>query len=150
MPVQSTNLCSAGVIIYCRHTSQWLKASIVEQSEAASNYRGELLGAVMALLIIHAATVGVTILQPCMTLFCDNNGVLSHGNFPRTSLPEKQQQTDLIRLSKYLSTSSICPTLWKRVEGHAVEQKGWNSCSLPECLNHQADILAKDALLAGR
>jgi hypothetical protein len=30
MPEQSTNLCSAGVIIYCRHTSQWLKASIVE------------------------------------------------------------------------------------------------------------------------
>jgi hypothetical protein len=27
---QSTNLCSAGVIVYCRCTSQWLKASIVE------------------------------------------------------------------------------------------------------------------------
>jgi hypothetical protein len=84
-----------------------------------------------------------------MTFFCDNNEVLSHSNSPRTSLPEKQQQADLIWLLKYLSTSSICPTLWKWVEGHAVEQKGWNSCSLLERLNHQADILAKDALLAG-
>jgi hypothetical protein len=149
MPEQSTNLCSACVIIYCQHTSQWLKASIVEQSKAASNYRGELLGAVMALLIIHAATTGVTFLQPCMTLFCDNNWVLSHGTSPRMSLPEKQQLADLIWLLKYLSTSSICPTLWKWVEGHAVEQKSWNSCSLPERLNHQADILAKDALLVG-
>jgi hypothetical protein len=149
MPEQSTNLCSAGVIIYCRHTSQWLKASIAEQSKAASNYRGELLGDVMALLIIRAATTGVTILQPCTTLFCDNNGVLSHGNSPRMSLPEKQQQADLIWLLKYLSTSSICPILWKWVEGHAVEWKGWNSCSLLERLNHQANILVKNPLLAG-
>jgi hypothetical protein len=149
MPEQSTNLCSAGVIIYCQHTSQWLKTSIVEQSEATSNYRGELLGAVMALLIIRAATTGVTNLQPCMTLFCDNNGVLSHGNSPRTSLPKKQQQADLIWFLKYLSTSRICPILWKWVEGHAVEWKGWNSCSLLECFNHQANILAKDALLVG-
>jgi hypothetical protein len=40
MPEQSTNLCFAGVIIYCRYTSQWLKASIAKQSKAVSNYRG--------------------------------------------------------------------------------------------------------------
>jgi hypothetical protein len=84
-----------------------------------------------------------------MILFCDNNGVLSHGNSPQSSLPEKQQQADLIRLIKHLSTSSICPILWEWVEGHAVEQKGWKNCSLLERLNHQADILAKDALIAG-
>jgi hypothetical protein len=124
MPEQSTNLCSAGIIIYCRHTSQWLKASIIEQSEAASNYRAELLGAAMALLITRAATAGMTLPQPCMILFCDNNWVLSHGNSPRTSLPKKQQQADLIWLVKYLSSSSICPIEWKWVEGHAVEQNG--------------------------
>ncbi len=35
------------------------------------------------------------------------------------------------------------------MEGHAVEQNGWSNSSLTERLNHQADILAKDALLAG-
>jgi hypothetical protein len=127
MPEQSTILCSAGIIIYCQHTFQWLKASIVKKSKAASNYRGELLGAVMALLIIRAATVSVTIPQLCMTLFCDNNGVISHGNSPWSSLPEKQQQADLIHLLKNLSTSSIYPILWKWVEGHAVERKGWTA-----------------------
>jgi hypothetical protein len=126
-----------------------LKASIVKQSEAASNYRVDLLGAVMALSIIRAATAGMTLPQPCMNLFCDNNGVLSQGNSPRTSLPKKQQQADLIWLVKYLFSSSICPIKWKWVEGHAVEQNGWSNSSLTERLNHQADILAKDALLAG-
>jgi hypothetical protein len=35
-----------------------------------------------------------------------------------------------------------------KVEGHAMERKGWCNCTLPECLNHQADELAKAALLS--
>jgi hypothetical protein len=29
-----------------------------------------------------------------------------------------------------------------------MERKGWRNCTLPECLNHQADELAKAALLS--
>jgi hypothetical protein len=52
MPKELTTLSSAGIIIYCRNTKQWLKVSVTERSKAASNYRGELLGAVLALLIL--------------------------------------------------------------------------------------------------
>ena len=149
MPEQSSDMCSAGTIIYCRHTSQWLKVSIVERSTAASNYRGELLGAIMALYVVRAATVGESVPQPCIQFYCDNKGVLSHGNAPRSSLPEKQQQADLIRILKHLSTTSIAPIQWVWVEGHAVELKGWQNCTLFERLNHQADMLAKSALIAG-
>jgi hypothetical protein len=59
------------------------------------------------------------------------------------------QQADLIWLVKHLSGISSCPTIWEWVEGHAAERKGWSNCTLPERLNHQANILAKNTLLAG-
>ena len=36
---------------------------------------------------------------------------------------------------------------WEWVEGHAVERKGRHRSTVPECLNDQADKLAKAALL---
>jgi hypothetical protein len=101
MAEESTKHCLVGVIIYCRSSRQWLKSSIAESSEAASNYRGELLGAVIALLILQASSHNLTGPLPAITLFCDNCGVLSHGNNPYTALPKKQKQADLIRFIKH-------------------------------------------------
>jgi hypothetical protein len=56
IPEQSTILCLVGIVIYCHNTRLWLKASITERSSSASNYRGKLLGAVLALLILRTAT----------------------------------------------------------------------------------------------
>jgi hypothetical protein len=55
MQETSTIICLAGVVMYCKISRCWLKLSIAEKSDAANNYRGELLGAVMALLILRAA-----------------------------------------------------------------------------------------------
>jgi hypothetical protein len=64
------------------------------------------------------------------------------------ALPEKQKQADIIRLVKYLCSSNNCRVTWEWVEGHAVEQKGWQGCTLPKQLNGQADKLAKCSLLS--
>jgi hypothetical protein len=147
MPEVSTTICSAGVIKYCKTSKCWLKLSIAEQLNAASNYRGELLGALVAHLILRDATTrSDTMTYPQQVLLCNNCGVVSHGNSPLQSLPEKQKQADLIRLMKLLSSTNKCPTRWDWVEGHAVEQKGWHNSTLPKRLNHQSDILVKDAL----
>ncbi len=71
--------------------------------------------------------------------------------YPSSRVPtgEKQQQADLIRLVKHLASTNKCRAVWEWVEGHAVKSKGWENCSLPEWLNHQADLLAKAALMSG-
>ncbi len=38
MASELAELCSAGLIMYCRGTKQWLKASVAEWSDDASNY----------------------------------------------------------------------------------------------------------------
>jgi hypothetical protein len=131
MASKLAELCLAGVIMYCRGTKQWLKASVVEQSNDASTYQGKLLGAAVALLILRAASVTLVPPLPTTLLHCNNCGVISHSNSPLTSLPKKQQQSDLIRLIKCLAGTNICRTLWEWVEGHAVEKKGMkmlNTC----------------------
>jgi hypothetical protein len=147
MADELTKHCLAGVTIYCRSSRQWLKSSIAESLEVASNYCGEILGAVIALLILGASSHNLTGPLPAITLFYDNCGVLSHGNNPYTALPEKQKQADLIRLIKLLSASSNITPTWEWVEGHAVERKGLQGSTLPKGLNNQADKLAKVALL---
>ena len=146
MSEQSQELCSAGVVIYCRTSRQWLKAAAAISSALASNYRGELLGAVMALLIIWAAGIGLTEISP--VLHCDNRGVVTHGNKSRSALPQKQEQADLIRLIKYLVVTNPGSARWEWVEGHAIKKKGWAQSTLPEQLNDQADKLAKGVLEA--
>jgi hypothetical protein len=149
MPKESTEHCLAGVIMYCSTSKKWLRSSIVECSNAASNYRVELFGSVMALLILRAATEKSCRPYPLQTLYCDNRGVIQHSNTPRIALTEKQKQANLIRLIKRLSSSNKCTTKWEWVEGHSVERKGWRNCSKSERLNHQADKVAKNALISG-
>jgi hypothetical protein len=91
MPETSTTICLAGVIMYCTISKCWLKIFIAEQSNAASNYRAELLGAVVALLILRVAAANKdTVAQLQQVLLCDNRGVISHGNSLFQSLLEKQ------------------------------------------------------------
>jgi hypothetical protein len=139
--------------MYCRGTKQWLKASAAERSDGASNYQGELLGTVVAQLILRAASVTLVTPLPTTALHCDNHGVISHSNSPLMSLPEKQKQSDLIRLIKYLAGTNNDRTSWEWVEGHAVERKGWRCSTLPKHLNDQSNKLAKKSLIhaiAGR
>jgi hypothetical protein len=90
MALKVVDLSSAGVVVFCASTKQWLKASHAKRSTFAGNYRGELLGALMSLLILWVAS---SLLLPplhLVVLHCDNRGVITHGNSLLTSLPEKQ------------------------------------------------------------
>ena len=69
MANDATHLCSAGIIMYCRTTRQWLKASVAEQLVSESNYRGELLQAVLSTLILKAASDTTTTIRT--VLHCD-------------------------------------------------------------------------------
>ena len=113
-----------GVIIFCSSKRQWLKLSAAELSDAASIYCGVLLGAVIALLILCATSKGLPQPLPNTTLFSNNWGILSHKNSHLTALPEKQKQSNIIRLVKFLRNSNNCRATWEWVEGHAVERKG--------------------------
>jgi hypothetical protein len=145
MAMEAPELCSAGVVIFCSASKNWLKASVAERLAVASNYCSELLGVVIALLILWAASVTLKLPLLSVMLHCDNRGVISHGNSLLVSLSKKQRQADLIRYMKHLA--SMQHPIWEWVKGHAEERKGWRRYSISEQMNNQADKLAKSALL---
>jgi len=145
----STQVSSAGVYIYCKTTRKVAKCGVAEHSNEASNYRGEILGAIIAQLILRAASRRASAPFQPVTIHCDNRGVLSHGNDPSSSLSEKQSQADLLRYLKQLVRENPFKSCFEWVEGHAVERKGWANCNLEERLNDRADTLAKRVLEAG-
>jgi hypothetical protein len=104
MSLEVVDLSSAGVIVFCASTKQFLKASLAECSTFASNYRGKLLGALMSLLILRAASAPLLPPLHSVVLHCaDNSGVITHGNSPLISLPEKNND----RLILYVKSNTL-------------------------------------------
>jgi hypothetical protein len=52
MAKELTTICSVGIVIYCRALWCWLKASVAEESDSASNCCGELLGDVLVCVCV--------------------------------------------------------------------------------------------------
>jgi hypothetical protein len=147
MPDLSKSKCSGAFILHCTATKKEAKGCFVDESDDASNYRGELLGAIGPLLLILAAfrsnpTVSI---PPSSTLelYCDNKGVISHGNDPYSALKAEQKQANLIRLLKTYTRELPCKILWLHVNGHADRFKAFNDLTLPEQLNVRCDAIAK-------
>ena len=149
MPDVTTEVSLAGVYVYCTRSKRKAKCMVAEKSCDASNYRAEILGAIVAQLIIRAASHGSSARYQSVKIYCDNLGVLSHGSNPSTSLGENQAQADLLRCLKQLVRENPMDPIFGWVEGHAVERKGWALCLIQERLNDRADNLAKRALIAG-
>ena len=121
-----SNDSSAGVYVYCTRTKCKAKCAVSEKSCDASNYRADILEAIVAQLIIRAASHGSSAWYQSVKIYCDNRGVLSHGSNPSTSLGENQAQADLLRCLKQLVRENPMDSIFEWVEGHAVERKGWD------------------------
>ena len=81
-------------------TGKTATGSIAEQSDSASNYRGEILGGMMIQLVLRAASRDQDLAYHQVVVNCDNIGVVGHGNNPDDPLPEKQTQADTLRCLK--------------------------------------------------
>ena len=56
MPKVDKHVCSAGFMIACTTSKCKAKGTVVERSDSADNYRGELLGGLMVQLVLRAAS----------------------------------------------------------------------------------------------
>jgi hypothetical protein len=144
--------CSAAVVVLCTASRNMATITHCEVTDAntASNYRGELIGAVLStsfLLILSKHTRAAK--GGTCSIYCDNLGVVSHGNNFTRSLPEKQVQSDLICLLRRNIIRLTTTTHYVHVRGHMDDDKTFSELSLPQQLNVIADHLAKEALQDG-
>jgi hypothetical protein len=140
--------CSAGGIIFCRCNRRMATFSAAERTDnhTASNYRGELLGGLLAALILKAASSLLSGDAHPAVVACDNMGVVIHGNNRHQSLREAQAQADIIRCFCDILAKLPFPIVYEHVYGHQDKTIPWDSLSLLQQLNCIADQLAKEAL----
>jgi hypothetical protein len=142
----AADICSAAVMIYCTRTRQTCTCTIVENSSSAGSYRGEILGAILAQLILRAASLGMIGPYPVLNEDCDNNGVVLHGNSYTKPLPASQTQADVLRVMKKLISRQMFTIRFLYVRSHTDTIKKLSKCSMTELMNIIVDDLAQRAL----
>jgi hypothetical protein len=141
--------CSAGGVIFCTQVRRMATFSAAERTHhrTASNYRGELLGGLLASLILKAASSLLSAEVRPVYIACDNMGVVLHGNNRHRSLKEAQKQADIIRCFRSILASLPFQIIYEHVYGHQDDSIPWSQLTLFQQLNVIVDKLAKDALV---
>jgi hypothetical protein len=125
MPDEDDTRCSAAVLFLCKATGNLASVTYCEKTvpDVTSNYRGELIGGLAATIVFRALSMLTTpATQRPYEIFCDNMGVVLHGNSRHKPLPEKQAQVDLLlRLRHNLELLKL-EIRYVHVYGHLDEQ----------------------------
>ena len=145
-------VCSCAFTLECKATGKKLVCTWVERSPSASNYRGELLGALGYLLVTKAVldyerdqlTDSLTL--PKGPAFCDNMGVVKHGRVPNKPLSEKQVQADILGHMKYILRGLPSRISFKHVRGHMNEVLELSELTYQQLLQVQMDRKATTKL----
>ena len=84
MPHQDNTRCLAGVLMICTKSTNQGHIAFCEHtdSKTASNYRGEIIGGVIATLLLWALSrcASPPSSNASISIYCDNLGVVCHGN----------------------------------------------------------------------
>ena len=144
---------SCAFCIVCTESFRCISCAWVERSSCASNYRGELLGALGYLLILKAVfpddrdyIIDVSTL-PTSDAYCDNMGVVKHGRLPMKPLSEKQVQSDILGHIKYLLRVLPARTRFNHVRAHMRRVLAVKDMTLEQVLNEEMDIKAGETLV---
>jgi len=104
MPKLAPDICSAALVVSCSKTKCVGTWTVVEKTTAstASNYRGEILGAILNGLLLWGECRNTQTKIPPIATGCDNMGVIRQARSWSNSLPERQPQADVLRCLRNL------------------------------------------------
>ena len=145
----ATDICAGSAVLFCTSTEQYAELTWVEKSDrkTATNYRGEILGAIAAQLLLKFAVEGYEVAgHKPLRIGCDNMGVVKHGNDPKRPLTEKQCQADLLRFLKHLIGLSRVGGKLRHVHAHCDKYTNQEDMTLDQRINVRADEIVGKAL----
>ena len=148
MPQINKSICSAGIVLLCSQTGRMGTIQCCEKTNqmTASNYRGELIGALIASHILKIASKHSSS-KRAVQLYCDNLGVIHHASHPERLIKDKQPQSDVLTIVTHNLATTTVPWSYQHIYSHLDDTIEFQFLSLPEKLNVMADKLAKEALL---
>jgi hypothetical protein len=149
MPHLNPDICAAAITLLCTTTMKLGTISICEKTNhlTASNYRGEILGGVLTGHILCTIDNLIKPAHGIAACYCDNLGVIHHANNILRSLPEKQQQADLLLSFRRLLASTQATWTYRHVQSHQDTTYSMDELTIPQRLNVLADAIAKATLI---
>ena len=146
--------CSGAFVLKCTRTKQKASCAWAEVQKVSDNYRGELLGAIGFLSVIHAILshpsskpflVAAEKLKR-IKAWTDCNGVITHGNDTKRNLKQGQAHADLIYVIRNIVDDLPVGVEFKYVQGHLDDHIPYRLLTPIQRLNCDMDRLAKRAL----
>ena len=103
MASRHIGVCSSAFVLKCTRTKQKATCAWAEVQLVSDNYRGELLGAIGFLSIVHAVLSHPSSKQVLVTAnkvkrvkaWTDCNGVITHGNDTKCQLKQGHRPTQI-------------------------------------------------------
>ena len=140
------DICSAGWIIQCRETEKRIVGTVLERSESAGSYRGELVGMLAIKLFLLAIEEYYQVVSSDNEICCDNKGALF--TFGKTSkrVPKGRSNSDIHRVIRTINGRIQSKYLLTHVKAHQDDHSLLSRLSLEARLNCLCDELAKTAL----
>ncbi len=131
------SICSAAVVLLCTTTMKMGTIHTCEKSDpySASNYRGEILGGIIAGYILTIIDSLNPTLEGRVTCYCDNLGVINHANNWSKRLSEKQAQLDALLCFKNALAKIRFEWTYHHVKSHQDAQYSLDDLPIPQRLN---------------
>lgn len=112
------DICSAGYVLACSKTKEYVAGTLVERSLWASSYRGELLGMLALRLLLLAIEEYCKAISDGNENFCDNKGVIHPFEKESKRVPAGKSNGDVLRVLCSVQTRSKSKHEHNHVKGH--------------------------------
>ena len=147
---RSTQLSSAGWILFDSKSRKPLAGSFCEYSPGASSYRGEMLGlCALQLLLLAIDTWFSPQNVPTLTIYCDNEKAGERAQEEHRRIKPGWSCSDVLRSFRDTKLSIRLPMRFAHVSAHMDDLLSWDQLTQAEQLNCMCDSLAKAALNRG-
>ena len=136
----------AGWVLVSTNSLRMVYGSFVEISEAASSYRGELLGLTAIHHLVSFVLEFYVVQKARGSIHCDNKGALHQASTKRKRVRPRTKHADLIRNLRHIKASHSFEVVYMHVKAHLDDHFAWNELTVIQQLNVHCDHLAKQAV----
>lgn len=144
--VLAPDICGAGWVLVSTSSKKMIYGAFHERSNAASSYRGELLGLTAIHHLISFVLEYYTVPKAHGSMHCDNRGALLQASTKRKRVKPRTKHADLIRNIRLIKSTHVFEIQYRHVKAHQDEHFAWDQLSLFQQLNVHCDLLAKQAV----
>lgn len=145
---KAPRVSGAGWIFACTKRRKVVFGAFHELSDAASSYRGELLGLTAVHLLISFVMEFYNIDHAGGSIHCDNKGALYQASVYRRRIKTNAHHADLLRNLRSIKLSKRLQFNYIHVKAHQDRHLSWDQLSFIQQLNVHCDDLAGQAVQA--